>query len=125
MDDAGHFPVLRDEVVRLLAPSGEALLRAMLASGLRTLELEFPLPSFLKYYDSKPTELLGNLIGLGFQGAAPWIIAAAVGIPTFLLVVVTPLAFLGGLREVFRSNVWTLTYRELLALEQSYRREEQ
>ena len=24
MDDAGHFPVLRDEVVRLLAPSGEA-----------------------------------------------------------------------------------------------------
>jgi len=41
----------------------------------------------------------------------------AVGIPIFLLVMVTPLALLGGLREVFRSSAWTLTHRELRALE--------
>ena len=60
--------------------------------------------------------LAGKLTELVFRGATPWILAGAVGIPTFLLVVVTPLALLGGLREVFQSSAWTLTYRELSIL---------
>ena len=35
-----------------------------------------------------------------------------VGIPLFLLVLIPPMVFLGGLFEVFRSSVWTLSYRK-------------
>ena len=59
--------------------------------------------------------LAGGLTGLAFEGAAPWIVAAVVGIPIFFLVLVAPLSFLGGLFEVFMSSTWTLTYRELCA----------
>jgi hypothetical protein len=57
--------------------------------------------------------LAGGLVALAFSGAAPWIAAIASGIIIFLLVLVVPLAFLGGLREVFLSSAWTLTYRDL------------
>ena len=59
--------------------------------------------------------LAGGLTRLAFEGAAPWIVAAVVGIPVFMLVMAAPLAFLGGLFEVFLSSTWTLTYRELHA----------
>ena len=61
--------------------------------------------------------MTGGLTALAAEGAAPWIVAGVFGIPTFMLLVIAPLAFLGGLLETFKSNVWTLTYRELLALE--------
>lgn len=57
--------------------------------------------------------LAGGLTRLAFEGAAPWIVAGIVGIPIFILVMAAPLAFLGGLFEVFLSSTWTLTYREL------------
>ena len=59
--------------------------------------------------------LAGGLTGLAFEGPTPWIVAAVVGIPIFIMVMVAPLAFLGGLFEVFLSSTWTLTYRELRA----------
>lgn len=62
-----------------------------------------------------PALLAGVLANLAFGGAVPWIIGLAVGIPFFILVVAGPLLFLGGLWEVFKSSVWTLTYRELRA----------
>jgi hypothetical protein len=58
-----------------------------------------------------------GIAGLFMQGAAAWVAAGAVGIPLFVLVLVIPLALLAGLREVFTSSSWTLTYRELRALE--------
>ena len=64
-----------------------------------------------------PALLIGGLVSLVFEGAVPWILAGAAGIPIFILVVAVPLLFLGGLVEVFKSSVWTLTYRELCALE--------
>ena len=64
-----------------------------------------------------PALLVGALASLVFEEAVPWILASAVGIPIFILVVAAPLAFLGGLREVFLSSTWTLTYRELRVLE--------
>jgi hypothetical protein len=64
-----------------------------------------------------PALLVGGLAGLAAEGAIPWLLGAAVGVPIFILVVVAPLGFLGGLWEVFRSTTWTLTYRELRALE--------
>ena len=61
--------------------------------------------------------LVGLLTRSFLEGVAPWVVAGALGIPIFVLTVAVPLAFLGGLREVFLSSTWTLTYRELIALE--------
>jgi hypothetical protein len=36
-----------------------------------------------------------------------------VGMPIFVMVVVAPWIFLCGLMEVYKSSVWTLTYRGL------------
>lgn len=60
---------------------------------------------------------VGGLSSLVLEGAVPWILGFGVGIPIFILVLASPLVFLGGLAEVFKSSVWTLTYRELRALE--------
>jgi hypothetical protein len=46
-----------------------------------------------------------------------WIIALVVGAPFFFLVVGSPLLLIGGWAQIFNSSVWTLTYRELRALE--------
>ncbi len=64
-----------------------------------------------------PALLVGMIVSLFAEGPMPWIIAAVVGSPIFLLVVGVPLLFLNGLAETFQSSTWTLTYRELLALE--------
>jgi len=64
-----------------------------------------------------PALLVGGLASLFFDGAVPWILAAVIGGPIFILVVAAPWIFLGGLMEVFKSSTWTLTYRELRALE--------
>ncbi len=64
-----------------------------------------------------PALLVGWLASLMFEEAVPWILGAAVGIPIFILALAVPLALLSGLWKVFKSSVWTLTYRELRALE--------
>ena len=64
-----------------------------------------------------PALLIGGLASLVFEGAVPWILAGVIGFPIFILVVAVPWLFLGGLVEVFKSSTWTLTYRELRALE--------
>jgi hypothetical protein len=61
--------------------------------------------------------LVGGLVSLIWAGEAPVFLALTVGVSIFLLVLVAPLAFLSGFREVFVSSTWTLTYRELSALE--------
>jgi len=58
--------------------------------------------------------LVGGLVTLVSGSAVlPWIIAALMGILTFILTLVIPLVFLEGLRAVYVSSAWTLTYREL------------
>ena len=60
-----------------------------------------------------PALLVAGMTSQAMEGVTPWVLAAAVGIPIFLLVVGVPTLFLGGLIEVFKSSVWTLVYREL------------
>jgi hypothetical protein len=57
---------------------------------------------------------LGSLLA---GGAAPWVIAGVLVIPIFLLIFMVPVGFVGGLRETFVSSTWTLSYREVTALE--------
>jgi hypothetical protein len=65
-----------------------------------------------------PALLAGGLAGMASRGGPlPWLLGGAVGLPIFLLVLFVPLLFLSGLWQVYRSGVWTLTYRELRALE--------
>ncbi|MGQ9553132.1 MAG: DUF7544 domain-containing protein [Anaerolineae bacterium] len=64
-----------------------------------------------------PALLVVSLVSLVSQGAPAWLLGVAVGIPIFILVVAVPALFLNGLWLVFKSSTWTLTYRELRALE--------
>jgi len=65
-----------------------------------------------------PALLAGSIAGFFTEGATPWIVAAIVGAPIFLIAVIIPGALIGGWQQVFSSSAWTLTYREALALEQ-------
>jgi hypothetical protein len=53
------------------------------------------------------------------SGPLAWIIAAVVALPFFVMVVFTPLMLISGMYMVFDSNIWTLTYREMKALERN------
>jgi hypothetical protein len=53
-----------------------------------------------------------------FTGApVTWIAAALIALPFFLLVAFAPLTLISGWYQIYSSNVWTLTYREIKALE--------
>jgi hypothetical protein len=64
-----------------------------------------------------PAYLVFLLSGLVFEGVLPVLLAVIVGLPIFVLVMLAPWWCLGGLMEAFRSSAWTLTYRELRAIE--------
>jgi hypothetical protein len=66
--------------------------------------------------------LVGGLASLFAEGAAPWVMGALIGLPILLLVAISPMLFLGGLVQVFLSNLWTLTYRNLQSKEAPARR---
>ena len=65
-----------------------------------------------------PALLVGSIAGFFAEGNTPWIVAAIVGTPIFLIAVIIPGTLIGGWQQVFSSTTWTLTYREALALEQ-------
>jgi hypothetical protein len=64
-----------------------------------------------------PAYLVFLLSSLAFEGVLPVLLAVLVGLPIFFLVMLAPWWCLGGLKEVFQSSAWTLTYRELRAIE--------
>ncbi len=47
----------------------------------------------------------------------PWIFAAIIGLPFFFVVTFSPIILVNGWGQIYQSNVWTLTYRELKALD--------
>jgi hypothetical protein len=53
------------------------------------------------------------LASLAWTGAVPVLVAIGVGLFFFFMVLAAPLVFLDGLRMVFVSSTWTLTYRDL------------
>ena len=60
-----------------------------------------------------PALIVAGLVSLFQGGAMPWILAAIVGLPLVFLVASTPMVFLKGFKEAYKSIVWTLAYREL------------
>ncbi len=47
----------------------------------------------------------------------PWVFAAIIGLPFFFVVAFSPILLVSGWGYIYQSNVWTLTYRELKAIE--------
>ncbi len=47
----------------------------------------------------------------------PWIFALIVGLPFFFVVAFSPIFLVSGWGQIYQSSVWTLTYRELKALD--------
>lgn len=64
-----------------------------------------------------PALLAGAITNIFVHGNTPQVVALIVGIPVFLLTLIIPLSFVSGLIETYFSSVWTLTYREIVALE--------
>jgi hypothetical protein len=64
-----------------------------------------------------PGLIVYGLTSLFLEGALPIIIGVLVGLPIFILVIISPIVILSALMEVFKSSVWTLTYRQLLEME--------
>lgn len=60
------------------------------------------------------------LVGLGasvfFTGPVPWIMGAMIALPIFVVVMISPFLFVGGLIEVYKSSMWTQAYRQLREL---------
>lgn len=102
---------------------GDVIVMGLILFGLRLVWLIVVIPIFIVLLmvgvvlGGLPALLVGMIASLFIKGPLPWIIAAIVGAPILILVIVPPLLFLDGLIETFRSSTWTLTYRELLALE--------
>jgi hypothetical protein len=66
--------------------------------------------------------VLPALIAFGISsaftsGPLTWIIAALVAMPFFFSTLFLPLFLVNGWYKIYASNVWTLTYREIKALE--------
>jgi hypothetical protein len=51
------------------------------------------------------------------SGPVAWIIGAVVALPFLFLIIFAPLTLISGGYLIYTSNVWTLTYREIRALE--------
>ena len=65
-----------------------------------------------------PTLLTAGVASLlSVPGYWPWAFAAIIGLPFFAVVAFSPIALVSGWGLIYQSNVWTLTYRELKALE--------
>jgi hypothetical protein len=61
--------------------------------------------------------LVGVIAVLFVEGATPWIMGVVAGLPVFIVVMISPMLFLGGLVEIYKSCLWTLAYRDLRAME--------
>jgi hypothetical protein len=64
-----------------------------------------------------PGAIAFGITSLFSSGLLAWIIAILVALPFFLMIVFAPLTLVSGWYMIYESNVWTLTYREMKALE--------
>ncbi len=102
---------------------GDVLLMGVMMFGISLLWALISIPIILAIvvaaalFGGLPALLVGSVVGLFAKGATPWIVAAIVGAPLFLLAVIIPGALIGGWQKIFSSTAWTLTYREVLAVE--------
>ena len=66
---------------------------------------------------SIPGAIAFGIASLFGGGPVSWIVAAVVAVPFFLLVILAPLTLISGWYKIYETNAWTLTYREIKALD--------
>jgi hypothetical protein len=64
-----------------------------------------------------PAGIALGITSIFASGPVAWIVAAVVAVPFFFLITFAPLAFTSGWYIIYTSSVWTLTFREIRALE--------
>jgi hypothetical protein len=64
-----------------------------------------------------PAAIALGITSIFASGPVAWIVAILVALPFFFLVTLAPLTLIGGWYHIYTSSVWTLTYREMKALE--------
>lgn len=65
-----------------------------------------------------PLLLTAGIAGLFLSSFWPWVVAGIVAFPFFIWIAFSPFAFVNGLVEIFKANLWTLSYRDLRPLEE-------
>lgn len=64
-----------------------------------------------------PALIAFGITSIFTSGPLAWIIALLVAVPFFFTILFAPLVLINGWYRLYESNVWTLTYREIKALE--------
>jgi hypothetical protein len=64
-----------------------------------------------------PAGIALGITSIFASGPLAWIVAALVAVPFFFLITFAPLAFTSGWYIIYSTSIWTLTYREIKALE--------
>ena len=124
IEDLGIRASLRRGYEMVRQHLGDAVMMGIMMFGVGLLWVIVTIPAILAIIIAAaivaglPALLAGAIVGIFAHGVTPWIVAAFVGAPIFLIVVIIPGALIGGWQKVFSSSAWTLTYRETLALEQ-------
>ncbi|MCX6033754.1 MAG: hypothetical protein NTV38_02070 [Chloroflexi bacterium] len=64
-----------------------------------------------------PAAIALGITSIFASGPMAWIVAILVAVTFFLLITLAPLTLVSGWYQIYISSVWTLTYREIKALE--------
>jgi hypothetical protein len=126
LDDLGALASIRRGFQVVFANLKDVVVMGLLMLGINTLVVMIAIPIIFTLAPllivtllaggiagSLPALIAGGLAALVSSGPVPWIIAILTGLPVLLLVAASPLLFLEGLLEVFKSSTWTLTYWQL------------
>lgn len=70
---------------------------------------------------SIPAVLIGITARIFVGGLTPWLMGALAGLPVFIVVMISPMLFVSGFVEIYKSCIWTLAYRDLKAVKVSAR----
>ena len=136
-DDIGVLAGIRRGVITVFQYPAEVFVVWLMWLGVRLVWMVISVPIFLVMIPvilvlilvgvlvaAVPALITAGISGLFLDGILPWIIGALFGLPLFMLVVAAPMAFVSGLVEIFKSNLWTLSYREMRPIERDVTEQE-
>ncbi len=113
---------IKSSISMLRKHLGESVLMGLILFGIGILFTVLMIPVVIllvlagSIFGGVPGLLTYGIADIFAGGDIPTMIGVLVGLPIFLLIVVVPAAFIGGIFETFKSSTWTLTYREFMAL---------
>ena len=129
IEDVGVFESIAEGARFTLGHIGDILIQGLimfgvgLLWGIVMLFVGLGLLLLAVFVGAVPTLSVFGIASFMFGDVVPWILAGLVAVGVLIVVIGLPSLFLNGLMMVFRSTVWTLTYRELRGLDRLEMRE--